>query len=209
MPPTPPARLSIRALQSPISGPCSLELGAGECVAVMGASGAGKSVLLRLIADLDPGSGEVLLNGQPRSAFSGPAWRQQVMYLAAEPAWWGPTVMEHFPPGSQPALLEMASTLGLRQGFVDIPLTQLSTGERQRLALLRGLLRRPQVLLLDEPTAALDETSVAAVEQLLQRCQQQGLSLLWVTHSQAQAARVGQRCMQLVDHQLRPMEAAQ
>nr|WP_312987172.1 ATP-binding cassette domain-containing protein [Comamonas koreensis] len=209
MPPTAPPRLSIRALESPISGPCSLELGAGECVAVMGASGAGKSVLLRLIADLDPGSGEVLLNGQPRSAFSGPAWRQQVMYLAAEPAWWGPTVMEHFPPGSQPALLEMASALGLRQGFVDIPLTQLSTGERQRLALLRGLLRRPQVLLLDEPTAALDETSVAAVEQLLQRCQQQGLSLLWVTHSQAQAARVGQRCMQLVDHQLRPMEAAQ
>ncbi|MEJ5028118.1 ABC transporter ATP-binding protein [Comamonas sp. MYb69] len=209
MPPTAPARLSIRALESPISGPCSLELAAGECVAVMGASGAGKSVLLRLIADLDPGSGEVLLNGQPRSAFSGPAWRQQVMYLAAEPAWWGPTVMEHFPPGSQAALLEMASALGLRQGFVDIPLTQLSTGERQRLALLRGLLRRPQVLLLDEPTAALDETSVAAVEQLLQRCQQQGLSLLWVTHSQAQAARVGQRCMQLLDHQLRPMEAAQ
>lgn len=209
MPPNTPARLSIRALQSPISGPCSLELAAGECVAVMGASGAGKSVLLRLIADLDPGSGEVLLNGQARSAFSGPAWRQQVMYLAAEPAWWGPTVMEHFPPGSQAALLEMASALGLRQGFVDIPLTQLSTGERQRLALLRGLLRRPQVLLLDEPTAALDETSVAAVEQLLQRCQQQGLSLLWVTHSQAQAARVGQRCMQLVDHQLQPMGAAQ
>ena len=209
MPPTTPARLSIRALQSPISGPCSLELAAGECVAVMGASGAGKSVLLRLIADLDPGSGEVLLNGQARSAFSGPAWRQQVMYLAAEPAWWGATVMEHFPPGSQAALLEMASALGLRQGFVDIALTQLSTGERQRLALLRGLLRRPQVLLLDEPTAALDETSVAAVEQLLQRCQQQGLSLLWVTHSQAQAARVGQRCLQLVDHQLLPMEAAQ
>lgn len=209
MPATTPPRLSIRALQSPISGPCSLELGAGECVAVMGASGAGKSVLLRLIADLDPGSGEVLLNGQPRSAFSGPAWRQQVMYLAAEPAWWGQTVLEHFPQGSQSALLEMASALGLRQGFIDIPLAQLSTGERQRLALLRGLLRRPQVLLLDEPTAALDEASVAAVEQLLRRCQQQGLSLLWVTHSQAQAARVGQRCMQLVDHQLLPMEAAQ
>ena len=209
MPTTSPSRLSIRALQSPISGPCSLELGAGECVAVMGASGAGKSVLLRLIADLDPGSGEVLLNGQPRSAFSGPAWRQQVMYLAAEPAWWGPTVVEHFPAGTQAALLEMASALGLRQGFMDVPLARLSTGERQRLALLRGLLRRPQVLLLDEPTAALDEASVAAVEQLLQRCQQQGLSLLWVTHSHAQAARVGQRCMQLVNHQLLPMEAAQ
>ncbi|GAB2811224.1 ATP-binding cassette domain-containing protein [Comamonas piscis] len=209
MPATTPPRLSIRSLQSPISGPCSLELGAGECVAVMGASGAGKSVLLRLIADLDPGSGELLLNGQPRSAFSGPAWRQQVMYLAAEPAWWGPTVLEHFPADAQAALLEMASALGLRQGFVDTPLTQLSTGERQRLALLRGLLRQPQVLLLDEPTAALDDRSVAAVEQLLQRCQQQGLSLLWVTHSQAQAARVGQRCMQLVDHQLQPMEAAQ
>ncbi|MGF6210522.1 ABC transporter ATP-binding protein [Comamonas sp. 4034] len=206
---TAPPRLSIQGLQSPIAGPCTLDLQAGECLAIMGASGAGKSVLLRLIADLDPGSGQVLLNGQPRSQFSGPAWRQQVMYLAAEPAWWAESVMAHFPPDSQAQLLQLAAQLGLRHGFIDIPVTQLSTGERQRLALLRGLVRKPQVLLLDEPTAALDEDSILAVEQLLRSHQQQGLSVVWVTHSHPQASRVASRCLRLHERQLTPMEAAQ
>ena len=209
MRPTVPTRLSIKGLQSPIAGPCTLDLQAGECVAIMGASGAGKSVLLRLIADLDPGSGQVLLNGRPRSQFSGPAWRQQVMYLAAEPAWWADSVMAHFLPDTRSELLQLGEQLGLRSGFIDIPVAQLSTGERQRLALLRGLLRKPQVLLLDEPTAALDEDSVAAVEQLLRSRQQQGLSLLWVTHSHPQASRVASRCLRLHERQLTPMEAAQ
>lgn len=175
----------------------------------MGASGAGKSVLLRLIADLDPGSGQVLLNCRPRSQFSGPAWRQQVMYLAAEPAWWADSVMAHFLPDTRSELLQLGEQLGMRSGFIDIPVAQLSTGERQRLALLRGLLRKPQVLLLDEPTAALDEDSVSAVEQLLRSRQQQGLSLLWVTHSHPQASRVASRCLRLHERQLTPMEAAQ
>ncbi|MFE1571420.1 ABC transporter ATP-binding protein [Comamonas odontotermitis] len=204
-----PPRLSLRALQSPIAGPCTLDLQAGECLAIMGASGAGKSVLLRLIADLDPGSGQVLLNGQPRSQFSGPAWRQQVMYLAAEPAWWAESVMAHFPPDSQAQLLQLAAQLGLRHGFIDIPVAQLSTGERQRLALLRGLVRKPQVLLLDEPTAALDEDSILAVEQLLRSHQQQGLSVVWVTHSHPQASRVASRCLRLHERQLTPMETVQ
>ena len=209
MRPTASPRLSIQGLQSAIAGPCTLDLQAGECLAIMGASGAGKSVLLRLIADLDPGNGRVLLNGQPRSQFSGPAWRQQVMYLAAEPAWWAELVMAHFPPDTKKELLQLATQLGLRNGFIDIPIAQLSTGERQRLALLRGLLRKPQVLLLDEPTAALDEDSITAVEQLLRSHQQHGLSLIWVTHSHAQASRVANRCLRLHERQLSPMEATQ
>ena len=165
-------------------------------------------MLLRLIADLDPGSGTVLLNGSPRSQFSGPAWRQQVMYLAAEPAWWGPTVMEHFPPGSEAELRRLASQLCLRSGFLDLPVAQLSTGERQRLALLRGLLRQPQVLLLDEPTAALDEDSVSAAEDLLASRRKEGLAMLWVTHSHTQATRVADRCLRLHDRQLSTMEVA-
>lgn len=203
------ARLSLQALQSPIAGPYTLDLQAGECITIMGASGSGKSVLLRLIADLDPGTGEVLLNGQPRRHYSGPQWRAQVMYVPAEPAWWSDSVMAHFPAGSEPDLQRLALQLGLRPAFLQTPVLQLSTGERQRLALLRALLRKPQVLLLDEPTAALDEASVTAVEQLLHSHQQQGLSLLWVTHSQAQAARLGQRCMRLQGGQLHAaMEAA-
>ena len=201
-------RLSLQALQSPIAGPYSLDLQPSECTCIMGASGSGKSVLLRLIADLDPGTGDVLLNGQPRSRFTGPQWRAQVMYVPAEPAWWGAGVMEHFPAGSENALQTAAQQLGLRAQFMQTPVAQLSTGERQRLALLRALLRQPQVLLLDEPTAALDEASVTAVEQLLRQHQQQGLALLWITHSHAQAQRVADRHMRLHNRQLSDMGAA-
>ena len=72
--------------------------------------------------------------------------------------------------------------------------------------LLRGLLRQPQVLLLDEPTAALDEDSVSAVEDLLASRRKEGLAMLWVTHSHTQAARVASRCLRLHDRQLSPME---
>ena len=114
--------------------------------------------------------------------------------------------MEHFPPGSEAELRRLAGQLCLRPGFLDLPVAQLSTGERQRLALLRGLLRQPQVLLLDEPTASLDEDSVSAVEDLLACRRKEGLAMLWVTHSHTQAARVADRCLRLHDRQLSAME---
>ena len=71
--------------------------------------------------------------------------------------------------------------------------SQLSTGERQRLALLRALEHRPEVLLLDEPTGPLDDETTAAVEALLREKQANGLALLWVTHDKRQAERVATR----------------
>ena len=64
-------------------------------------------------------------------------------------------------------------------------------------------------MLLDEPTAALDEASIQAAEDLLREHLGQGLSLLWVTHSRPQAARMGDRCLYLHNGQLAPMDAAQ
>ena len=71
--------------------------------------------------------------------------------------------------------------------------SQLSTGERQRFALLRALEHRPEVLLLDEPTGPLDDDSTGAVEALLREKQSNGLAVLWVTHDKRQAGRVASR----------------
>ena len=82
--------------------------------------------------------------------------------------------------------------LDLPAAILDAEVARLSTGERQRLALLRSLSRKPAVLLLDEPTASLDEASTLAMEALLKARLREGLSIIWVTHSTQQAARVSQ-----------------
>jgi ABC-type iron transport system FetAB ATPase subunit len=206
--PDPPAgarsRLLVQALHSSHGGPFDLALADAQCVAVVGRSGSGKSVLLRLIADLDPHVGEVWLDGHARSAVAAPHWRRQVVYQAAEPAWWAATARAHFEPASMPAAEALLPSLGLAPSQLDTDVTRLSTGERQRMALVRSLAGSPRVLLLDEPTAALDPATTLAVEALLAARVEAGLSMVFVTHSREQAERVGQRLLEVRDHRLHP-----
>lgn len=187
--------LVVENLHRPGLAPVSFSLEAGRCLAVMGPSGTGKSLLLRAIADLDPNEGEVSLAGKRREAFSGPAWRGSVGYLPAEPGWWDDKVKPHFE--DWPRAAPLAARLLLDAEIAERPITQLSTGERQRLALIRCLLRDPTVLLLDEPTAALDEASTAAVEILIKEQLAKGTAVVWVTHDQDQAARMAESILRL------------
>lgn len=191
-PPCPP-RLAVRNLQSPHAGPISFDLAAGECVAVVGESGSGKSVLLRMLADLDPCSGDVRLDGAARDSMTAPVWRSMVVYQAAEAAWWEPTMAAHLAAAHMGRAVELVSVLRLKSGILQAELASLSTGERQRLALIRSLAGLPKVLMLDEPAAALDGTSTIALEGLLQAHMAQGMSIILVTHSPEQASRMARR----------------
>ncbi|SEB21865.1 ATP-binding cassette domain-containing protein [Variovorax sp. YR216] len=196
-------RLRVHGLRSALAGPFDLHVDAGECVVLMGKSGAGKTVLLRLIADLDPPrAGVVELDGAPRERLSGPGWRRRVIYQPAEPAWWSPVVSQHFEGAHTDKVRSMVAALGLPGAILDAELMHLSTGERQRLALVRSLSRSPSVLLLDEPTASLDQTSTLAYETLLGEETAKGTAVLWVTHSEEQAGRVGHRCLTVADRAL-------
>jgi len=183
--------LRVKQLRSEHAGPFELILGMGACAAITGPSGSGKSLFLRMIADLDPNEGEIWLNGRERASMPAPEWRKQVSYLSAESGWWADTVIEHFPGSTRDAIEIMSARLGLRDELIDAPVTQLSTGEKQRLALMRAMLPNPPVLLLDEPTGPLDEASVARVETLLQERMASGMSILMVTHDPNQAQRLG------------------
>ena len=163
---SPTPLLAARGLHSRFGGPFEFALQAGECVAIQGPSGAGKSVLLRMLADLDPHEGEVLLDGRSNKAMPAPAWRAQVVYQAAEPAWWEATGGEHF--------------TDAQRGFVE-----------------KSLAAGPRVLLLDEPTAALDPDSVKRAEALLASCLADGMAIIIVTHSGDQAQRLAQRVFRL------------
>lgn len=172
-----------------------LEVAAGECVCVSGPSGAGKSLLLRAIADLDPHDGQVWLEGREAREFKPKEWRRQVGLLPAESQWWRERVGEHF------AAVDEAQwqALGFGRETLDWQVARCSTGERQRLALLRLLANRPRVLLLDEPTAALDPTSVQRVEALVAAYrEQQQAAVLWVSHDPAQMQRVANRQVRIV-----------
>jgi ABC-type iron transport system FetAB ATPase subunit len=190
-------RLAVRGLRSRFGGPFDFALRAGECVAIQGPSGAGKSVLLRMLADLDPHEGEVLLDGQASSAMPAPAWRSKVVYQAAEPAWWEASAGQHFTAAQRGLVREAMAALDLAPALLDVEIDRLSTGERQRLALVRSLACAPRVLLLDEPTAALDPASVARAEALLAARVADGMTLLIVTHSADQARRLAQRVFHL------------
>ena len=169
----------------------SFDLQDGECVALQGPSGVGKTLLLRSIADLDPNEGTVKLDGTLREAMPAPAWRRQVTYLAAEPGWWSDTVQEHFTAWDD--AMPLVTRLGLPDDCGPWPIQRLSTGERQRLGLVRALMLHSRVLLLDEPTSALDSASAAAVEPLIAERASSGTSVVWSTHDNAQARRVASR----------------
>jgi putative ABC transport system ATP-binding protein len=166
-----------------------------------GPSGAGKTLLLRAIADLDPNGGLVCLDGRDRSIIAGPEWRRLVGYVPAEPGWWADTVGEHF--NEWTAALPFVRELGFPGEAKAWPISRLSTGERLRLALIRALMVQPKVLLLDEPTAALDAASVAAVESLIATRVRAGLAVLWVTHDAEQARRIARRLLVVKAGQVR------
>src|SRR6516162_4315990 len=136
------ALLQVRDLRTNILKPASFSLAAGECVAIKGPSGAGKTLLLRAIADLDPNQGLVTLEGRDRSTIPGPEWRRLVGYVPAEPGWWAETVGEHF--GNWTAATAVLTNLGFPEEAKSWPIARLSTGERLRLALLRALIVGPK-----------------------------------------------------------------
>ena len=183
--------LSIRGLARPGLAPVDLDLAAGECVAVLGPSGAGKTLLLRAIADLDPNQGEASLGGEPRSGMSGPAWRRRVGYLAAESGWWADGVGAHFADTAEAA--PIIAALGLPAEVFGWQLARASTGERQRLALARLLIQAPEVMLLDEPSSGLDAEAAARVEALIRERLAAGAAALIATHDPALAGRMAAR----------------
>ena len=183
--------LKVEGLKVLNLAPVTMELGAGECATLSGPSGSGKSLLLRALADLDPAPGTVRLDGTSRDAMSGPQWRTKVRYFSAEPGWWAERVGDHVT--DKPLFVGLLTELGLGEEALDWSLDRASTGEKQRMALARGLVDRPKVLLLDEPTGPLDQKTAGIVERLIQRRVAEGDIALVVTHDTEQAERLGER----------------
>jgi putative ABC transport system ATP-binding protein len=195
----------------------SLEIRAGEAVAVMGPSGSGKSTLLNLIAGLDrPTSGSVVVHGNDLGKLNerGLAlYRRRQIGMIFQFF----NLLDDLPALDNVALaaqltgvkaaqarkraLELLDELGVA-GRRNIYPAQLSGGERQRVAVARALMNRPAVLLADEPTGALDSRAGEQVMDLLLDLNQIGQTLLMVTHDERLAARCASRLVEVADGQV-------
>ena len=189
--------LEIENLHRPGLSPFSLNIKDGECVALMGPSGSGKSLALRAIADLDPNEGMVRSGNMAREQVPAPVWRQKIGFLPAQSGWWSEYVGTHMKKTDQ--LSSLLNKLDLPQDCLNWPISRLSTGEKQRLALIRLLNHGPEVLLLDEPTSALDEDARLRVENLLKEQIATGASILLTTHDKHQARRLCRRVLLIHD----------
>jgi len=179
---------------------------------ISGPTGAGKSVLLRAVALIDPtDSGEVRWNGAGIQRGDVPRYRSQAVYLHQKPAMLDGSVednlrapfllREHrersFDKDRSIALLDQ---LGLSASFLDKQSSDLSGGELQIAALLRAMQLQPSVLLLDEPTAALDADSVTRIERLVAEWFAEldtQRAVVWVSHDARQMARIASHTLEL------------
>jgi ABC-type iron transport system FetAB ATPase subunit len=197
-----PPRLRLCELKSPLAGPYDFTLEAGACAVIAGPSGSGKSLFLRMIADLDPNEGVVWQDDRPRRSLRASDWRRAAPYVAADAGWWLDEVEAHFAPEHRDAGRDLALRLGLTDGQFDGAVARLSTGERQRLAIIRALVLSSPVLLLDEPTSALDPMAIDLVEGVLKERLAAGTSVLMVSHDEQQAVRLQATRYEMVERKL-------
>jgi putative ABC transport system ATP-binding protein len=170
----------------------SFSLEAGEVRVLRGASGSGKTLLLRTLADLDPpDAGSVLLDGVERAEMTPQDWRRLVRYVHQLAPRLGETIgtalarADEVLTGEQQGPLQVPDGLDRKQRTAD-----LSGGESQRLALTIALNSGARILLLDEPTSALDVTASAAAEIQILAFAASGGCVLWISHDPTLAERL-------------------
>lgn len=196
--------LEVKELRFLDKGPYSFSIADGESLGLRGRSGIGKTQLFRAITDLVPATGEILLEGVSYRQIAPVKYRSQVTLIPADSSWWYDRVGDHFTVSSQLAMIhESLNALGLPEEVLDWQVSHLSTGERQRLALIRGLRNRPVVLLLDEPSSGLDSYHTQLLETFVDQYRHQnGTAIVWVSHDSDQLERVADRTLRMENDRL-------
>jgi putative ABC transport system ATP-binding protein len=188
-----------------------VELETGENLALIGPTGAGKSLLLRCLAGLDAADeGRIAIDNKPLDERQMPAYRARVVYLHQRPALWEGTVEDnlqavfrlaaHRSKGyDRSVVIRWLEAFDRDAGFLEKDAADLSGGEAQIVALTRALSVEPSVLLLDEPSASMDATATEQAEELVARwvAEAPGRASMWTSHDVAQVERVADRTLTL------------
>ncbi len=185
--------LSFSVGEKEILKDISFKIQKGDFLTIKGPSGSGKSTLLKLLAAImNPSTGEIIYKGKPLSEYEITDYRKEVSYSFQNAALFGTTVADNlmFPyeirnePFDRDRAIALLDKVMLSKQYLDQKITELSGGEKQRVALIRNVLFTPEVLLLDEVTSALDaENRKVISDAILRLNRENNITVLWVTHN--------------------------
>ncbi|AUI71825.1 ATP-binding cassette domain-containing protein [Companilactobacillus alimentarius] len=173
----------------------NLEIEKGKYVTFVGPSGSGKSTLMRILASMITAtSGEVRFDGKKIETYEPTNYRQRVSYAFQQPTLFGKSIRDNleFPfevrnsNFDEEKVIDYLKMVNLDASYIDKSVNDVSGGEKQRIALIRNLLFPPEVLITDEVTAGLDVENKRIVHKMLQEFNQQGLTILRVTHDESE-----------------------
>lgn len=170
----------------------TLSIKKGECISLVGASGSGKSTLLKLGSDLiSPSSGVIYFKDKSYNEYNPIELRKKISYCIQNPRLFGKTVADnlYFPFNirkekvNKNIVLNFLDRFHLNESYLVKSVHSLSGGEKQRVALIRNIIFNPEILLLDEATSALDSKNAKVVEEIVKDLNNQGVTVIWVTHN--------------------------
>ncbi|AGZ25263.1 MULTISPECIES: ABC transporter ATP-binding protein [Staphylococcus] len=187
----------------------------GDTIAIIGPSGSGKSTLLKQLNHLiEPTSGTLYLNGKPYYDYTPENIRMKVSYLMQQSEMIGTTIEDNlkFPSEARnqafdkDKALNLLEKVGLGNYDLSAEIEHMSGGEKQRITIARQLMFEPEVLLLDESTSALDTHNKERVEEIIFKMAEEGITILWITHSDDQSMRHFQKRMTIIDGEIDKIE---
>lgn len=185
------SNVSYSSNQDEIIKGIDLTVEKGDCISIVGKSGSGKSTFLKILSDLiSPTEGDIYYNGKKYKELDPMKLRKKISYCIQIPYLFGESVYENlaFPfqirnmSVDEVEILNLIKMLKLDESYLNKSIHALSGGEKQRIALIRNLLSKPEILLLDEVTSGLDEENTQIVETLMKKMNEEGMTILWITH---------------------------
>ncbi|MFT8313002.1 MAG: ATP-binding cassette domain-containing protein [Clostridium sp.] len=193
----------------------SVNVDSGDFISVVGPSGSGKSTFLKLCAQLiSPTEGDIVYKNKSYMEYSPVEWRKSIGYCFQNPYLFGDTVMDNlkFPYSIRSKKIdlkrveELFAIFNIKSDCLDNKVKNLSGGEKQRIALIRTLLFKPEILLLDEVTSALDVDNTLIVEKVIQSLNEEGITILWITHNPVQSKKYSNKVISMENGEIMSLE---
>lgn len=193
----------------------SFSIEKGDCVSIIGPSGSGKSTLLKLCCHLiSPTDGCIVYKEKNLTDYDPIGLRKSIAYCFQTPYLFGDTVIENirFPYSIRNMLVdqkridELFSMFNIPADYLNKDVKILSGGEKQRIALIRTLLFKPEILLLDEVTSALDSENAKNVEEAIASLNTEGITVLWITHNLEQSRKFANKLLTIEDGKIKSLE---